>query len=544
MISWIQKYFQHHFRTIFAILLVGIIIAFVFTIGAAPGIGQADRKAAARPFFGHNLASENEMSTISRETQLSSILHQENSNPLFRLTALHLVEQLHQPGPTESELKDFVTTLPAFADEKGQFDATAYNRFQTEIRKNSQFPEALVRRVIEDDFRINRITSLLGGPGYVQPNEIKTQLERFESTWTLGIANVDYKSFTPALAPTDADLTKFFEQNASRYEIQPQVSVRYAEFSAENYIDKVTVTEAEIKAFYDANPARFSTPQDKVTATPAKPADFASVSLQVEHAFRLDRAVRLATKAASDFTFELYEKKINPGTPAFDALLADRKLVLKNLAPFSQDEPPTEFGQSPEAATEAFKLSKEHPYSSAIGLKTGSAVLFWKDSFPTRQPAFVEVKTKVSTDYVEEERRKRFVDLGKTLRSQIAARLKAGDTFDAAVTSVSATSPAKIEGKTLAPFTVRQRPQDLDYLVFSAMESLKKGDVSEMVVGQDKGLIVYAADKKTPELTETNPQYKTYQTQIARSTAARTSAQYLREVAETELSKNAPATAK
>ena len=35
MISWIQKYFQHHFRVIFAVLLGVVIIAFVFTIGAA-----------------------------------------------------------------------------------------------------------------------------------------------------------------------------------------------------------------------------------------------------------------------------------------------------------------------------------------------------------------------------------------------------------------------------------------------------------------------------------------------------------------------------
>jgi len=49
MISWIQKYFQHHFRVIFAVLLGVVIIAFVFTIGAAPGIGGAERAMVDRP---------------------------------------------------------------------------------------------------------------------------------------------------------------------------------------------------------------------------------------------------------------------------------------------------------------------------------------------------------------------------------------------------------------------------------------------------------------------------------------------------------------
>ena len=51
MISWIQKYFQHHFRVIFAVLRGVVIIAFVFTIGAAPGIGNAERALVDRPFF-------------------------------------------------------------------------------------------------------------------------------------------------------------------------------------------------------------------------------------------------------------------------------------------------------------------------------------------------------------------------------------------------------------------------------------------------------------------------------------------------------------
>ena len=78
--------------------------------------------------------------------------------------------------------------------------------------------------------------------------------------------------------------------------------------------------------------------------------------------------------------------------------------------------------------------------------------------------------------------------------------------------------------------------------MFSTLESLKKGDVSEMVVGPDKGLIVYAADKKAPELTTANPMYQTFQSQLARSTAARNSAEYLRELADAELTKNAPPT--
>ncbi|MFT3870299.1 MAG: peptidyl-prolyl cis-trans isomerase [Nibricoccus sp.] len=543
MISWIQKYFQQHFKLVFLLVLLAMAVPLVLVYNQSAGVGRADRRISSRPFFGYNLASESDMAPIAREAQLSSFLRQENTNPLARLGALALANQLNLPRPTATELKDYLKTIPAFANEKGEFDANAYNRFQADIRKSNQ--EALVRRVIEDDFRIERVATLLGGPGFVQPQDVKKQLELAETSWTLGVATVDYKAFSPTITPSDADIAKFFADFSGNYQIPPLVSVRIADFSAAAYLDKVTATEAELKAYFDANPARFAKADPK--ADPKQPApapNFESSRLQVELAYRVERAARLATKAAADFSLALDNKKLQPGTPAFEEYLVANKIKLRDLAPFSVDEPPVELGRSRDAAEAAFKLTPERPISDAIGLSTGGVVLFLDKMIPARQPELAEVKAKVTADYVEQEKRKRFVELGKAIRTQIESRLKAGDTFEKAVANSSATAATKVESKTLAPFTLRQRPQDLDYLAYSALQNLNKGAVSEMAVGADKGLIVYAADKKVPELTEANPQYKVFQTQMARANAARSSAEYLNEIIEKELAKSAPAVRK
>lgn len=544
MISWIQKYFQQHFRIVFAVLLGATIISFIFTIGAGSGVAGSGHAVAKQPFFGHNLAAESDMAVVQRETQLSSILHQENGNPLLRIAALEMANKLHIPSPSDSELKDYLQHLPVFTNEKGEFDVTVYNRIQANLRKNPQFPEALVRRVIDDDYRIGRVITLLGGPGYIQGHEVKAQLERFDTSWTLGVATIDYKSFTPAINPTEADLAKFFADKGAAYEVAPQVSLRYANFPAANYVNQVKASEADVKAFFEANAARFAKPAANDKEAP-KPADFndPAVRLQVNLAFQLDAASRLAAKAASDFTLELYNKHINPGTTAFEELLLAKGIRLKDLAPFSQDQPPAELGQSPDIAEEAFRLNKDRPYSDAIALANGSVVLFWNETIPARQPLLTEVRAKVSSDYVEGERRRRFIELGKTLHNQIEARMKAGDSFEKAASSAAASANVKIDTKTLPAFTLRQRPQDLDYLVFSTLENLKKGGVSDMVAGPDKGLIVYAADKKAPDVSDANPMYTTFRSQIAAGTAARNSAEYLREIIEAELAKSTPATA-
>jgi len=74
MISWIQKTFQQHFRTIFTVLLGLIIVSFVFTIGAGPGIGNAERQALERRVFGYNLGSQEDQKRLFGDAAFSAQL--------------------------------------------------------------------------------------------------------------------------------------------------------------------------------------------------------------------------------------------------------------------------------------------------------------------------------------------------------------------------------------------------------------------------------------------------------------------------------------
>src|SRR5205814_283445 len=136
MISWIQKYFQHHFKTIFALLLGVTIISFIFTIGAAPGIGRADRRVIERQFFGYNLSLQDDQQRLARDAELSASL-----NPPYgysnlqdyafaRAATLYLADQWHIPAATDAELAEKVKTLRMFAGTDGQFDAKAYATFR------------------------------------------------------------------------------------------------------------------------------------------------------------------------------------------------------------------------------------------------------------------------------------------------------------------------------------------------------------------------------------------------------------------------------
>ncbi len=90
-------------------------------------------------------------------------------------------------------------------------------------------------------------------------------------------------------------------------------------------------------------------------------------------------------------------------------------------------------------------------------------------------------------------------------------------------------------------FTLRQPPQDIPYAAFSALQTLEAGQVAEMIAEATKGYLVYAQEKKQPDLTPANPRYAELQQQMMLRTSANNSSAYLAELVERELKKSEPA---
>lgn len=559
MISWIQRNFQQHFRGLFAVLLGVIIVMFVFTIGAQ-STGGADRRGLVdRHFFGYNLSLQRDQEKLMGDASLSANLRvgfmggldatQIQNYAFQRAATLHLADQWGIPAATPSEIETHIKTLRMFAGQDGQFDAKSYQSFRDRLKTDPRgVTEADIARVVSDDVRAEKVQDLLGGPGYVLPADVKSQIARADTTWTLGTASAKYDDFKPEVKPSDTELTQFFEQSGGRYDIPPRVVVSLIDFPAANYLAQINVTDAEVRSFYDANPARFPKPAEKKDEKAAPPsvtpsadpnADFAAVRSQVESALKLDRAQKLAAKAASDFSLALYEAKAS--TPeAVQKFLAAKNVGVKTLPPFTRDQPPAEFAGNFDLVEQAFRLSKDRIVSDALQTPNGAAILVWQETQPSRKPLFAEVREKVQADYIENEKRKRFVELGRTAKAEIEARLKAGDNFEKAIAAAGAKTNLKFETKTPAPFTLRNRPQDVDFTVLGALERLDKGQVSDMSVTPESGVFVYVIDKKAPDVNESNPRYVETRNQIASYSSRLGASAYISELVEQELKKSEP----
>lgn len=546
MISWIQKYFQKHFRLVFAMVLLAMAVPLVVIYSQSSGLGQGGHRTLEQKFFGRNLGNEAEVSQLMRDGSFSAQLRgayqvssaQVQQYALTRVAGLALADQLHLPVPNEKEVAAFIATLPAFRDQQGNFDQKRYAQFGDSLKTSPQFTTADANRVFRDDARLDTLSKIIGGPGYVLPGDVANQLVRADSVWSVDVATLDYASFDAGAAVTDAALQKFFEENSFRYEVPARPKLSVIEFSAADYMPTVAPTEQELRAYYSANVARFPVPADaekKDDKKDAGPVDnFPKVRAQVETAIRQEAAVRTAVKVASDFTIALYESKATANSPELAGFLAAQKRTATTIAPFSPDSPPADKPWLGYYAEPISRLTKERYFSDPLPTPNSAVVLVWNDSVPAYKPMLNEVRDKVAADYKDSEKRKRFVEQGKALRAKLEAAVKSGTSFEKAATA------DKLELKSYANFTLRQPPQDFPQSAFSALQDLKTGEVADMVATNDKGYFVYASQKKLPDLTEANPRFAQVREQLRGMNASANEGAILNAMVEAELKKTQP----
>jgi peptidyl-prolyl cis-trans isomerase D len=549
MISWIQKYFQKHFRLVFGIILIAMALPLIVIYSQSAGIGRASARTVERSYFGFNLGNEvfmaQAMADASRSLQLKGNFRGESmqvqEEALVRLAGLALADQLHLPAPSEKEVAAYIANLRVFRDEQGNFDQKRYSDFAASLATNKQFTVADANRIFRDDTKLEALARLLGGPGYVLPADVRDILSHTDAKWSVGVATLDYASYDPGVTVTDDALKKFFEENSSRYEVGPRAKLSAVAFRTEEFTPPVGPTEAQVRAFYDANPARFPAPADKDApakldpAKPATPADnFAKVRPQVEAFMRRDAAVRLATKAATDFTVALFERKVAANSPDLAAFVASQNRSVVALPPFSPDSPPPQLAWIADQGEAVSRLNKDRFFSDPLTTPDGVVVLLWNDTLPAYKPLLPEVHDKVAADYKDGEKRRQFVAKGQLLRALLETSVKAGTPFE------KAAAAQKLEVKTYAGFTMSDPPKDAPPAALQSLSSMNAGQIGQMISSGDKGYIVYVAQKQLPDLTAANPRFAEIATRVAQYISQASESAILTARMEAELQRSGP----
>jgi peptidyl-prolyl cis-trans isomerase D len=486
MISLLQKVLQKHHKWLFSILLAIVTISFVFTVGSSPGIGHNTQKRE-KKFFGYDLSSQRNVTQLLGEVELSAQLQQifigteqlQNYTLFSRLAALKLANDFGIPKPNRNTLNRFIETYPAFHGDNQQFDANKYNDLLERVTKDpSQL--GMFERTIADDFKIATVERLLSGQGYALDSQAQSAIIRERIKYFFWTAKFNAPPIADDFEYSEDELQQYFESHRNAYRIGEQIVLDYIEFPSELFAKKVPEpSHRDLQQIYRAHKNQFPnlTEGSKEWET--------AITEIYEH----DMIDRLAMEAATQFTYDLYEKNVVRDSEPFKQLIEEETLKVSRLAPivlgqFSENE-----YFSGESLAQGSKLSEDRYFSDPVQAKNGNTcILLYRDCIPPIDPPLDSVRERVIRDFLAAKKEEKFAQEIDEIQKILAEAQPLSPEVFAKIVAEHGGATTKVAGKN---FREGITPQEQEILL-----SLRTGRVSNAILTEKMEAEVVFLEKK------------------------------------------------
>lgn len=518
MITWIQIVLQKHHKPVFMVLLVAIVIAFVFTIGSVPFLGDRNRAwDNTKEFYGYNLSDENVKANLQNLAVYDAILGQKNIRTQQQMTQLMLrqayllsaARELGMSQVSEDELREYVQSSPAFKNASGNFDPELWKKF---VSDRGRMSEELLSYIISQNALANKVEKLMGGPGYLPLSYIENQYKKFYGKWDFAMAILQFENFKPEIKVSQADLEKFFKENIENYRIGEGVILETVFFPSVKYAASVPApTDAEISAFYGSNMRKYATQKDGKPYMPA----LSKIADKVKADVLADSSLRAAAKAAENLAISIYDSGVKMGSPELKKLLADAKAEVKKLPLFRTTDQKLPEGVDISVAQVGIKLDEKLFFSDPIPSENGVTVAILSEKVPSYLPKLDEVKAKVEADYKLSQKQKLFAERVSTLEKALKS---AKD--EAAFAKISKEGGAKIEE--FKNYVIASPSQDnasyaLNAVASSELPKLAAGKMSAMQTVAGDGYIIFVSKFTPPAINVSDKDFTSLKENAERS---------------------------
>ncbi|MEO8602047.1 MAG: SurA N-terminal domain-containing protein [bacterium] len=201
------------------------------------------------------------------------------SNALMIQEARHLGLEVD-----EGELRDSISTMPQFQMD-GRFNKDGYVQvLQANGLKPSDF-EALQR----EQLLSTKLQDVVRSGVHISPQELQDRFRYDNERVNLRFLRLPASRFNEQVQVSDAEIQKFYDDNAERYREPERVSAALVEFKSADFAAQITPSDADVQAYYDEHIDEYKKPEEaharhilfKLAPT-ASDADKAAVRKQAE----------------------------------------------------------------------------------------------------------------------------------------------------------------------------------------------------------------------------------------------------------------------
>lgn len=160
--------------------------------------------------------------------------------------------------------------LASFRTADGRFDR---ERFQMATGQTPEQYEAAVRGSMATQQVLLGVT----GTAFATPAQAQPTLDAFFDRREVQIARFNPADFKSKVTVSDADIEAYYKDHTAQFQAPEQASVEYLVLDMDAAKKNISVSDADLKSYYEQNSARFGTPEERrashilITAPPSAP---------------------------------------------------------------------------------------------------------------------------------------------------------------------------------------------------------------------------------------------------------------------------------
>ena len=389
---------------------------------------------------------------------------------------------------TDAELMQQVQHLPMLVNDAGQFEPERYRRLLAYLTKYG-INEAAFEQVLRSQLLHAKLQQLIVSTVTATPVEVQQAYLPLNEKVTVDLVRFEMADYTVPITVSNAEVRAFYEESKESFRTPAKVKVRYATFPIAESEKTIQLSDDEINEFYERNRFKFTD-----TNNIAKP--LVEVKPEVKAELLKLRAERAAGDRATELTVKLVRQ--SEGKPDFAKLCAGLNAAVQETGYLTATNKLPSLQVGPDFIQKAFILTPDQPYSDPIAGSNAFYVLEYVDGKPSGIPAFEEVQDKATEQVRQLRRYAATLGDGTAKVERLKKLIAGGQTF------AGACAELKLKVETPPAFTVAQEKLDLPAAtsIQQVVLGLPVNATSDLIRTMTGGVVVHLRDRQAADLAE------------------------------------------
>ncbi|PHM63082.1 peptidylprolyl isomerase [Xenorhabdus ishibashii] len=202
-----------------------------------------------------------EFSTLLSDERMLQQLRRQSLEKLINATLIEQYARKLGLSASDNQVAQEIRNLP-FLQTDGQFDNNKYQEYLSWLAHSNISPDSFAEQVRQDLIN-HQLNQIVIGAEIALPPEIKQEAALLLQERTVRFATLELKSIEEKQTVTDEELKKYYDANSKNFTVPEKVKISYIKMDAANELKNVTVSDADIEKYYKNNLAKYTKPEQK-----------------------------------------------------------------------------------------------------------------------------------------------------------------------------------------------------------------------------------------------------------------------------------------